>query len=153
MVTRDGQLYIRGTYVFASLRDAAKHTKKGKGSIQSLLAATLQVEDERVLLDRWMPQGEDPKPDPTQPVYLDITGVRNPSTKARNVRYRLAAAAGWKASFTLFWDKTIVSRDQLRAVLNDAGALVGLADGRSVGYGRFDVLRFEVLDAEAQTAA
>ena len=56
MVTAEGQLYVRGTYVFGMLRDAAKHTRKGKGSIQALVAATLQVEDERVLLDRWLPK-------------------------------------------------------------------------------------------------
>lgn len=44
--------------------------------------------------------------------------------------------SGWLASFTLCWDKTIVSREQMRAVLQDAGTLVGFADGRSVGYGR-----------------
>jgi hypothetical protein len=153
LLTSAGQLYIRGTYVFSMVREAAKHTKKGKGSIQALVAATLQIEEERVLLDRWMPKGDAPTTDPTQPVYLDVCGVRNPATKARNVRYRLAASAGWKASFTLVWDKTVVSREQMRAVLNDAGTLVGLADGRAVGYGRFAVESFEVLDAEASTAA
>jgi hypothetical protein len=152
MVANDGQLYVRGTYVFSMIRDAARHTKKGKGSIQALVAATLQVEEERVMLDRWLPESG-PTADSSQPVYIDVTGVRNPSTKARNVRYRLAAAPGWAAAFTLLWDKTIVSRDQMRSVLNDAGTLVGLADGRSVGYGRFEVMRFEELSAEASTAA
>lgn len=153
MVTADGQLYVRGTYVFSMVRDAAKHTKKGKGSIQALVAATLQIEEERVLLDRWMPKDGAPTTDAAQSVYIDVTGVRNPSTKARNVRYRLATSAGWNATFTILWDKTIVAREQMRAVLNDAGTLVGLADGRSVGYGRFDVTGFEVLDAEKATAA
>jgi hypothetical protein len=57
MVTAGGQLYVCGTYGFGMLRDAARHTRKGKGSIQALVAATLQVEDERVLLDRWLPKG------------------------------------------------------------------------------------------------
>jgi len=153
MVMPNGQLYVRGTYVFSTVREGAKHTKKGKGSIQSLVAATLQVEEDRALLDRWMPKGDDPSTDVTQPVYIDVCGVRNPSTKARNVRYRLATRIGWKAEFTLLWDKAIVSREQMKAVLNDAGTLVGLADGRSVGYGRFAVESFEVLDAEATTAA
>lgn len=153
MLTADKQLYVRGTYVFSMLREAAKHTKKGKGSIQALMAATLLVETDQVLLDRWMPKIGDPTTDSTQPVYIDVCGVRNPATKARNVRYRLAASSGWNATFTLLWDKTIVSREQMKAVLNDAGTLVGLADGRGVGYGRFDVVSFEVLDAEAQTAA
>ena len=152
MVTSKGQLYVRGSYIFGMLRDAARHTKKGKGSIQALMAATLLVDEEQILLDRWMPKGG-PVVDPTQPVYIDVCGVRNPATKARNVRYRLAASAGWKATFTVLWDKTIISRDQMKAVLNDAGTLVGLADGRGVGYGRFDVTDFEVLSAEASTAA
>jgi hypothetical protein len=30
------------------------------------------------------------------------------------------------------WDKTIIDRNQMRAVLDDAGKLVGLGDGRSI---------------------
>lgn len=145
MVTPSGQLYVDGTYIFGMLRDAAKHTKKGKGSIQALVAATLQIEEEQVLLDRYLPNSSEPTTDKTQPVYIDVCGVRNPSTKARNVRYRLAASTGWHLAFTILWDKTIVSRQQMEAVVNDAGILVGLADGRSVGYGRFIVDSFESL--------
>jgi hypothetical protein len=153
MVTKDGQLYVAGTYIFGMLRDAAKHTRKGKGSIQAMVAATLQIVDDRILLDRFVPK-DGPTKDETQSVYIHVSGVRNPSTKARNVRYRLAASTGWNAEFTILWDKTIVSRDQMRAVLNDAGTLVGLADGRSVGYGRFDVKKFdELTDAKKKTAA
>ena len=150
MVTASGQLYVLGTYVFATLCNGAKHTRKGKGSIQSMVAATLQVLDEHVMLDRFVPK-DGPTPDATQPVYLDISGVRNPSTKARNVRYRLAASAGWRAKFTIVWDKTIVAREQMKAVVHDAGLLVGLANGRSIGYGRFEVVSFD--DAEKANAA
>ncbi len=31
----------------------------------------------------------------------------------------------------------MVARDELRAVLLDAGRLVGLGDGRGIGFGRF----------------
>lgn len=152
MVTPEGQLYVLGTYAFSMVRDAARHTKKGKGSIQSLVSATLQIEEEQMFLDRHLPTGELSQ-DRRQPVYIDVAGVRNPSTKARNVRYRLAVSAGWKTEFTMLWDKTIVSREQMRAVLEDAGTLVGLGDGRSVGYGRFAVDAFEVLDAAKASAA
>lgn len=162
MIAKSGELYVRGEYVFSMLREAAKNTKKGKGSIQAAVAATLQVEESRVMLGRKMPRGSWPlEPagvcsvtrDPEEPVYLDVCGVVNPSTKGRNVRYRLAVSAGWKATFTIVWDKTIVSRDQMRAVVNDAGTLVGLADGRKVGYGRFSVISFTEIDAEQTTAA
>lgn len=156
LVTKDGQLYLKPAYAFATIRDAAKHTKKGKGSIQAAVAATLQVVDDRILLDRFFPgfpnghafdinAVEPPPTDSDLPVYLDVQGVRNPSTKSRNIRYRLAAAPGWSTSFTILWDKTIVDRNQMRAVLNDAGTLVGIADGRSVGFGRFAVSEFAEL--------
>lgn len=157
MVTPDGQLFIRGSYVFGCVRNGAKHTKKGRGSYQPLVAATLQVEDETVLLNRRMPKEGDPPMNTRGPtgteVYIDVAGVRNPSTKGRNIRYRLAASAGWECAFTLRWDKTVVPREIMRAILIDAGTLAGLADGVSVGYGKFEVIAYEELtDAEEASA-
>lgn len=146
LMTADRQLYLLPTYIFGCLRDASKYTKKGKGSIQSAVAATLQVADDLILVDRFVPA----EPIPTDrmlPVYMDVSSVRNPATKARNVRYRIAAGSGWSLSFHLLWDKTIVSRGELEAVVRDAGQLTGLGDGRSIGFGRFEVQGFEVQDA------
>ena len=138
LMTAERQLYLDPSYIFGCLRDAARYTPKGKGSIQVALTATLQIADDRILVDRFVP--EEPLPtDPTAAVYMDIRSVRNPSTKARNVRYRVAAAPGWTTRFTLLWDRTIVSQTEMRAVLHDAGQLVGLGDGRSIGYGRFTI--------------
>jgi len=150
LFTKEGQLYLRPDYVFSCLRDAARYTKKGRGSIMKYVAATLQVTDDRILIvDRFIPNfnGGLPKEmptDPDLPVYLDIRGVRNPSTKARNVRYRVTCSPGWETSFNLLWDCTIVDRGQMQAVTIDAGRLVGLADGRSIGMGRFDVVEFAI---------
>lgn len=139
-----GQLYIQPSYVFGCLREAAVYTKKGKGSIQKAVSATLQIADDVVLVDRFM---TDPLPsDPTAPVYLDVRSVRNPATKARNVRYRVTASSGWFTTFNIFWDKTIVSRNEIEAVVRDAGQLVGLGDGRSIGMGRFSVEQFTVAE-------
>lgn len=150
MFTDEGQLYLRPDYIFGALRDAARYTKKGRGSIQKLVAATLQVADGRILIDdRFIPGFNGGLPDEmptndTLPVYLDIRGVRNPSTKGRNVRYRVACSPGWTCTFRLLWDKTVVSREQMNAVSIDAGRLVGLADGRSIGFGRFEIVSFNV---------
>lgn len=154
LVTKEGQLYLPPTYAFATIRDAARYTKKGKGSIQSVVAATLQVLDNEILLDRFFPgfpnghafdvsTAEPPPRDKDAPVYLDVQSVRNPSTKGRNVRYRVAASPGWTCSFTILFDKTIVDRNSMQSVLNDAGVLVGIADGRNIGFGRFTVESFE----------
>lgn len=149
LATKEGELYVRGDYIFSCLRDAARYTKKGRGSIQKFVAATLQVVEDRVLFGRFIPDWNSGPPDeltadPDEPVYLDIRGVRNPSTKERNVRYRVTCPAGWQCEFSLMWDVTIVSRDQMQAVCIDAGKLVGLADGRSIGFGRFEIDSFEI---------
>lgn len=143
LMTAERQLYFPPSYIFGCLRDAAKHTKKGKGSIQANVAATLQIWDEQVCVDRFVP--EQPNYDSNQPVYIHVSSVRNPTTKARNVRYRIAAAPGWRISCRLLWDATIVSRTEMQAVCIDAGQLVGLGDGRSIGFGRFTIQSFEVI--------
>jgi hypothetical protein len=162
-VTKDGQLFVDSTYAFATIREGSKYTKKGRGSIQSAVVATLQVTDNRILINRYMPgfpnghvydvlRESPPEQDPELPVYLDVRGVRNPATKARNVRYRVACAPGWQATFNLQWDKTIVSRNEMEASLIDAGRLVGIGNGRAVGMGRYDVVSFAVDNAQNATS-
>ncbi len=157
LLTKQGQLFIRGDYVFACLRDAARYTKRGRGSIQKYVQATLEVADDRVLIDRFMPgangsydvmQVEPPDTDPDLPVYLDIRACKNPSTKARNVRYRITASPGWQCGFTLQWDGTVVSRGEMEAIMIDAGRLCGLGDGRNIGMGRFQTESFNVSELE-----
>jgi hypothetical protein len=155
LVTKTGQLYLEASYAFGALREAARYTKKNRGSIQSAVSATLQVTDDRILVDRFFPgwpkdgqvfnvhTQEPPDQDFEAPVYLDVRGVRNPATKGRNVRYRIASSTGWICSFHLQFDKTIVSRAEMEAVVIDAGRLVGLGNGRAIGMGRFDVVSFD----------
>lgn len=142
LATKDGQLYIEPTYIFACLREAARYTKKGVSSIQKQVAATLQLLDDLILVDRWIPA--EPTYEHDKPVYVDIRSVVNPKTKGRNIRYRVACSAGWTTTFHIVWDETVVSRSQMEAIIIDAGTLVGLGDGRGIGFGRFILLEFEV---------
>lgn len=157
LVTKDGQLYLDPAYFFGSIKEGARYTKKGRGSIQTAVTATLQITSDRVLVDRFMPEFPNghacdlaaltpPASDPDAPVYLDVRSVVNPSTKGRNVRYRVATGPGWSCSFDMLWDKTIVSRGEMEAALIDAGKLVGVGSGRKIGMGRFEVLEFAVID-------
>src|SRR5260221_193442 len=102
--------------------------------------------EEQVLFDRWFPSFPNghafdintvatPSKDQSQPVYLDVRSVRNPNTKGRNVRYRVSMSIGWKTSFNLLWDKTVVSRGEMESAIINAGRLVGLADARAIGFG------------------
>jgi len=151
LFTSEGQLYIEPTYAFGSVRDGSKYTKKGRGSIQKLVTATLQVVDDRILFDRFIPGFDGGLPDELttdreQPVYLDVRSCVNPSTRGRNVRYRVAAAIGWQATFNIEWDKTIVSTGEMQAVLIDAGRLAGMGDGRNIGFGRFEISSVDFTD-------
>ncbi|MGP1906795.1 hypothetical protein ACTSEZ_01400 [Metabacillus sp. JX24] len=140
-VNEEGQLYVHPSYVFGSMREASKYTKSGRGSIQPKLSATLQLLSSRIYFNRFMP--EEITRNENEPVYLDVRSVRNPSTKGRNVRYRVALSTGWESEFEIIWDNTLVATHQIEAVLYDAGMLVGLADARSIGYGRFEVKSIE----------
>lgn len=149
LATESGQLYLEPTYAFGCIVNGAKHIKKGRGSIQPLVSATLQVVDDQILVDRFLPDGLNSCPtDKSLPVYLYIASVRNPATKGRNVRYRVAASPGWTCSFGILWDASVVSRSEMQAAVRDAGQLSGLGDGRSIGFGRFVVDDFTIAEAE-----
>jgi len=140
------QLFLEAPVIFACIRDGGRYTKKGRSSLQNAVVATLMINEAVILIDRFLPENEVPT-DPTSPVYIDVRGVRM-KLGSRNVRYRVAASPGWRASFRLAWDKTVLSRTELQAVCIDAGRYVGIGDGRKIGFGRFEVDKFEVKDAE-----
>ena len=135
------QLYLEAPVVFACLRDAGRFTKKARVTLQSTIVATLQIEDVVVRIDRFLPEGQPPT-DSTAPVYLDVRGVRMKASGAWNVRYRVAAAPGWRARFAVSRDKTLLSRAELNAVAIDADRYVEIGDGRKIGCGRFEVFKF-----------
>jgi hypothetical protein len=152
--TADGQLYLDPTYIFACLRDGAKRIKVGRRSVQSDVAATLQVLDDKVMLNRQVPVDLSlVTQDREQSVYIDVRSVKNPGTGARNARFRLALAPGWEATFRLTWESSLVNRDTMHAVCNDAGLLAGIGDGRKMGFGRFEVLSFEAESAKTTSTA
>lgn len=149
LYTSQGQLYIPSSYIFGTLKNAAFYTKSGRGSIQNSLTSTLVILTDNILIDRFIPDFNSRLPDimPEDfnlPVYLDVRSTVNPTTKGRNIRYRVAMSPGWELSFNITWDKTIIARNQMEAVCIDAGRLIGLGSGRRIGMGRFDVKEFEI---------
>ena len=145
LITETRQLYLLPTHIFGCFRDAARYTKRGRSSLINRMASTLQVQERRIFVDRYLPeQPIKASEEIEQDVYIFMSAVKNVATRGHNIRYRVAAAPGWRCSFTLLWDKTIISRQEMEAVAIDAGKLVGLADGRSIGYGRFEVVQFSI---------
>jgi hypothetical protein len=139
------ELYLPGNYFFSAIRNAGRHTKKkGSSNYMKWIAATLQVEDERVFVGRKLPN--EPSTEEENEVYIDVRGVKNPSTRGRNVRYRVATQKGWDATFTICFDRMVVPVEVMKAIIHDAGSLVGVGDARSIGMGRFEVTKFSVID-------
>ncbi len=128
------------------MKAGSAYTKVGRGTIQKKVLATLQVIDDKVLLDRFVPDNidqiktEDMPKTADHPVFIDIRGVTNPASKGKNVRYRLGCSSGWNAKFLIQWDPTIVSAEHMKQVAEDAGTLIGVGDGRTLGFGKFKVV-------------
>ena len=157
MIDSQGRPFVYDTYLFATIRDGGRYIKKGRSNVVGIVAATLQILDDPIIItNRFWPgyekgknktpfdpdQAELPSVDHTTPLYLDIRGVRNPTTRNRNIRYRVAVSPGWEMSFTIQFDKSIVSREQMHSVIIQAGELVGIGSGRAIGKGRFEVVDF-----------
>ena len=158
-ITNEGQLYVDSTYSFATIRDGGRHIRSKRGTLMMPIIATLQVEEEIILIDRFLPpaarefvrsKGKVGHPlevlttDPTSETYLDIRKGKNPNTKSAMIIYRVACSPGWHATFKLTWDRTVVSTGQLESAIMNAGALEGIGGGRKIGKGRFKVESFQV---------
>jgi hypothetical protein len=144
LITENNQLYIEPSYIFACLREGSRYTKRGRSSLQPIIAATLQVLDKIILINRFLP--ENITTDPNNPVYLDIRSVKNPITKARNLRYRVCASPGWMTKFNIAWDKTLLSKPEMESIIIDSGMFSGLGDARNIGFGRYEMRDFKLYD-------
>lgn len=153
LATPSGTLYLKPEYLFSSIRAGAKHTRKGLGSLEPNVSATLQIIDPIILLNREI-SVENIDDDPQKDVYIDIRAVTR--NKAKNIRYRVAVARGWEAEFSIVWESTLVGRDQMESICNDAGLYAGIGDGRKLGYGRYEICSFiieeEVGNAQSESS-
>ena len=145
-ITDKGELYLPGNYFTATFRNGAKYIKEGKSNLSKKVGACIQLYENKVILNRSLGKplteikDEEVPRDSEKPVYVDVCGVVNPATKGRNVRYRLACSPGWECEFTVLYDDTILSLSQVKEVIKDSGTLVGIADGRGMGNGRFEII-------------
>lgn len=139
--TDEGQLYLEPSYIFSCIRAGGKYIPKSRGTMESDIAATLQVNSEKLLLNRFIKCSESITNDDSNEVYIDVRPVARRGVK--NIRYRLATAKGWETEFVISWDSSLISSELLHAICIDAGQFVGLGDGRKIGFGRFEVVTFE----------
>jgi hypothetical protein len=149
--TNSNQLYLEARHIFACLRAGGKFIPKSRGTLESDIAASLQVISERLLLNRFIDSLDNISKNPDDSIYIDVRPVTRRGVK--NIRYRLATSTGWETSFQIAWDNTLISAQQMESVCIESGAFAGLGDARKIGYGRFEVLQFKTLDIQENVYA
>jgi hypothetical protein len=139
-------LYLPNSYILAPFKEGAKYMKVGKGNLSKKLISTLLIPATKIFLDGLkVPEEKDLLMLDTEPVYLDVRPVVNPATKGRNLRYRIACKKGWTCSFIIEWDDYVISKENMKVCAENAGMFSGTGDGRSIGFGRFEIKKFEII--------
>lgn len=147
LMDQNRQLYVMNTYLQNAIIGGAQEIKVGRGNLSKKMASTLEVEEMKVFLeDRFVPADDQILKLDSELVYLDVRAVVNPMTKGRVVRYRVAAKAGWICNFHITWDDRIANKEQLKICVDNGGSFQGIGDGRKIGFGRFKVLSFEMVE-------
>lgn len=132
--------YIPAEWLRQSIIGAASRHKIGRRAATTDVAAALFVTPFEIpLASEW---------------HIDARAIVIPATKGRLLRYRPMFDT-WSISFQLEIDADLVGEKLIRAILEDAGKLVGIGDfrpARKGPYGRFSVTSWEVSDKHAKAS-
>ncbi|SFA99471.1 MULTISPECIES: hypothetical protein [unclassified Bacillus (in: firmicutes)] len=144
LVTEEGQFYLEPRYVYSCIRAGGKHLPRGRGSFEPYVSACLEVMNSKILINRFIPPEDLITRDNRNTVYIDVQPVSRRG--AKNIRYRLALTSGWETDFKISWEGSLINRQQMESICRDAGTFAGLGDGRKIGFGRFAVTSFDILE-------
>jgi len=130
----DGELFIPGAAVQRSFVNAATYSKgKGRATLMKPTAAGVFISPERLLL------GTKEYEIDSRPVVIQ---------KARIMRHR-PVFYDWAVSFRIDYDDSLLIERQVRQIVDDSGARVGLLDFRPPckgPFGRFIVTEWKVIN-------
>jgi len=119
-----GMCYIPGVNIRQSLVQAATYSKgKGRASLQKPVAACVLVTPERCSLG-------------VGTYGIDSRPVVIAATRGRIMRHR-PRFDDWQTTFTIEYDPALISQNELRQVVDDAGSRCGLLDFRPEKKGPF----------------
>lgn len=130
------QLYIPAYAIYSMIIKTAAQYKAKRTSVASLLAGTMRVEPEKILLGHCNYEID------TRPVVIQ---------RARVLRSR-AKIPEWTATFTIIYNKKALPQaiiEKLKEILEDAGTRVGILDYRPQHkgwFGTFTVEKLEVMN-------
>lgn len=145
LMNESRELYVLQSYFLGAFKEGGKYLKVGKGNLSKKIASVMEVCEDKIYLNGLrVPPDKDLLKKDSEPVYLDVRAVVNPATKGRNLRYRIACKAGWECSFTVGWEDFVLSKENVKSCIENAGTFSGIGDGRAIGFGRFQVVKFEI---------
>jgi len=117
-------LFIPGLCVQRALVNGALFGKgKGRASLQKPVAACVMIGPASLFLG-------------TKEYVVDSRPVVMPTTKGRVMRHRPRLDV-WECAFTLEYDDTLLTEEQMRKMVDDTGQRVGLLDFRPACKGPF----------------
>lgn len=129
----DGILFVPGLNLQRSFVAASTYSKgKGRASLQKVACAAIAVSPERLSLNR-------------KDYAIDSRPVVIKSTGGRIIRNR-PRINDWSINFFIEFDEKLLTEKQVRKIVDDAGALVGLLDfrpERKGPFGKFMVTKWE----------
>ena len=128
-----GNLYIPGVAIQRCMINGGSYSKgKGRASLIKPVAACVIVSPERIDLG-------------VKEYLIDSRPVVVPATKGRIIRNR-PRLDEWECTFEIEYDEELLSNEQVRQVIDDAGKRVGLLDFRPEKkgpFGRFIVVEWK----------
>jgi hypothetical protein len=127
------QLYIPNYAVYSMLVQASGLYKSGRISMRSLIAGTIRIEPEKILLGHCNYEIDE------RPVII------HGAHEARVLHAR-AKIPEWKAEFDIIYNKQVLSSEvveKIRLILEDAGTRLGLLDYRPQHKGWFGTFTVE----------
>jgi len=131
-----GNLHVPGEALRQALVAAGAYSKgKGRANLTKTVAAGLFVSPEYCDLG-------------TADYLIDSRPVVIQATRGRIMRHRPRIETGWRVTFQIEYDPTLLSATQVRQLVDDAGSRVGVLDFRPATKGPFG--RFTVVSWDAQ---
>lgn len=130
---KDG-LFIPSYYIRAAMRDGSKmeNMKLGKKGLAPYLEALVFVEPREIPLHK-----------DTYDFVDARIGRRPPRTGGAVLIRRPGINTGWQLEIQVTIASDIVPEDSIREALQAAGLYCGLGDGRKMGFGKFQIIKWE----------
>jgi hypothetical protein len=119
--------YVPSTQLEASMREAAKNFKKGKGNYKPIILSSVFVEPDKVPLNKRIYDEIDSR----------FARIQRQGIIKSRPRYN-----DWELSFNITYDENRVTAATLRSILDEAGQIKAIGDYRPK-FGRFKVEEFE----------